>query len=246
MVEVVKNYPVAVTASSAADRNSVKAAVVWILQRAEEQDGQVLVYSPGRQNAGYDPVLSRLSQTSGVASETWQTLRRTRWRGGPVLAAWPDQKHLAEIAEDRRTSALCVVPWLEKDVDAWVRARSPQQLGGLATAASEKPLVSNPVVVQGLRTLSHSVNHANALAGSMDRRDAIAVLQTLDDGRYPLVAEDIYAWALANGWSASGADRLKELAARISAGHRPRLNGPNPFRRDILDVWKVEAAHEDS
>jgi len=97
-----------------------------------------------------------------------------------------------------------------------------------------------------LLTLTQSVNHANAPAGSMDRRDAIAVLLTLHDGSYRLVTDDIYAWALANGWPAAGADRLMELAARISAGHRPRLTGPFPFRPDILDIWRAEAAHADS
>jgi hypothetical protein len=106
--------------------------------------------------------------------------------------------------------------------------------------------VSHPVIVQGLVTLTRSVNHGNALAGTLDRRDAVAVLQTLHDGGHRLVAEDIYAWALANQWPARGAERLKELTSRIAGGHRPRLGATYPFRDDILEVWRTGASEAGS
>jgi len=47
----------------------------------------------------------------------------------------------------------------------------------------------------------------------------------------------ICAWALANGWPAKGARRLKELATDIAGGKRPRaIRGA--LRPDILQVWR--------
>lgn len=103
----------------------------------------------------------------------------------------------------------------------------------------------DPVVVQGLRTLSNLVNHDNNLTGAMDEDDAVAVLRTLHDGGYALPAELVHAWALANGWSQSGAVRLSKLARKIDTGTRPRLNGLWPLREGILDTWRSEASQND-
>jgi hypothetical protein len=86
------------------------------------------------------------------------------------------------------------------------------------------------------------VNHANNLAGALDRRDAVAVLQTLHDGGHELAADQIYEWALIHGWPSRGADRLREMAEKIARGVRPRLNGPWPLRAGTLDTWRNEAA----
>jgi len=89
-------------------------------------------------------------------------------------------------------------------------------------------------------TLTALVNHANQLAGSMDRRDAVNVLLTLHDGGHRLDPAALYAWALASGWPAGGATRLKELATDIVGGRRPRADR-RALRPDILTVWRQEA-----
>jgi hypothetical protein len=146
---------------------------------------------------------------------------------------------LGEIADDLRTRALCVVPWVKGEIDAWAAAADPELLG---PASGPEPKSSlDPVVVEGLKTLTHSVNLGNNLAGSLDRRDAVAVLRTLQEGGYHLHPDPIYSWALANGWQARGAERLRKLATDFEAGKRPRLRGGYPFRSDILDIWRQDA-----
>lgn len=113
-----------------------------------------------------------------------------------------------------------VVPWAEGEVDAWAVTAGPELLLG-AEGGSARPVI-DPVVVEGLKSLTVMVNHGNSLAGGLDERDAVAVLTTLHRGGHRLDAEAVYAWALANGWPGRGAERLREMAQKISGGTRMR------------------------
>lgn len=239
MFERTRDYPTALTASSAGNPGAVKAAVAWLLAQTKELGGQPLLYFPGKRNMEAEPILSRLARS--IPSATWRTLNGgVRWTGGVVLAAWPDTKHLAEIADDRRTAGLVVLTWSENDVSGWAAAAQPEILSPGVTIGTAT--ISDPVVEKGMETVTALVNHGNSLAGSLDRRDAITVLQTLHDGRHRLDPEELYAWALAHSWTASGAQRLQELAEKISAGGRPRPPSPSALRPDILEHWRSEAA----
>jgi len=241
-----QDYPAAVTGSSASGGDAVASAVAWFTSQVRRQDGTPLLYLPGRRQTDSEPELLQLSKVRGVVTETWKTLLSARWAGGPVLAAWPDEVHLARIADDSRTTALCVIPWNDEGVAAWVRASNPELIGSNPVVVNmSRPLVEDPVVEQALKTLTQSVNHANNLAGAPDKRDAVATLLILHDGGHQLHPPDIYAWAPANGWPARGALRLRELAATIAGGKRPQLKHRSPFRKDILSVWQQEAADDE-
>jgi hypothetical protein len=161
------------------------------------------------------------------------------WRAGARGLA--ESRQLAEIADHRGVRALCVVPWSEGEVDAWAAAVQPELLLG----AEERPVraIIDPVVVEGLKSLTLMVNHSNNLAGALDRRDAVAVLTTLHRGGHRLDAEAIYSWALANGWPGRGAERLREMALKIASGVRMRTGTrDNPLRSDALVRWREKAA----
>ncbi|HEY5475388.1 MAG TPA: hypothetical protein VIK11_01620 [Tepidiformaceae bacterium] len=234
MFERKRNIPRAIAGPNAVDQQAVERAVRWVLQKDVEQSGQSLLYMPARPNVEAEPRLQALSRQ--VQTETWKTLSGSRWTGGPVLAAWPDEKHLAQIDSDGRTSALCLLVWNDRDAAGWAAAHQPEQLSPGASMPAPAS-VADPVVGEGLKTLTALVNHGNQLAGSMDHRDAVNVLQTLQDGGHRLDPQGIYAWALANGWPAKGAQRLKELATDIAGGKRPRAV-PGALRPDILQVWQ--------
>jgi hypothetical protein len=107
-----------------------------------------------------------------VAVGTWRGIKA--WRGGPVLAVWPNRVKLGEIADDPRTAALCAVPWVLAELDAWQAAANPEPLG-----AAVAPMVTSsldPVVVEGLKTLTSMVNHANNLVSTSKIRTAKASL----------------------------------------------------------------------
>lgn len=164
-----------------------------------------------------------------------------------VLALWPDREHLGAISDNRRTRGLCVIPDDDQEAAPWATATKAVCLGAEAAPAAEPAGTGrlarlDPVVVQGLLTLTMLVNHGNNLAGTADHRDAVAVLLTLHDGGHALPADQVYEWALVNGWPSRGADRLTELAGKIATGTRPRLKGPWPLRDGILETWRSEAS----
>lgn len=237
MFERMRDIPRAIIAHKADDPLAYERAVQWMLGQGQRLGGQSLLYVPGKDNFQDEPVLLALSKRVTVA--TWKTLSNARWGGGPVLAAWPTEKHLADIDGDRRTSALCVLSWAPNDAAAWASAHQPEQLSPGAPAAAP-PTIVDPVVGEGMKTLTLLVNHANNLAGSMDRRDAVNVLLTLHDAGPRLEPDEMYAWALAHGWPAGGATRLKELAVQIVDGRRPRADR-GALRPDILEVWRRDA-----
>ncbi len=238
MFERVRPIPRAIAAHKADDALAYERAVQWLLRQVQDMGGQPLLYVPGKNNYRDEPVLVALAKR--VTTSTWKTLPSAGWRGGPVLAAWPTEKHLARIDSDCRTWALCVLSWAPNDTAAWASARQPERLSPGA-AAPPPATITDPVVDEGMKTLMALVNHANQLAGALDRRDAVNVLLTLHDGGHSLHPDELYAWALANGWPAGGASRLKALAVQIAGGSRPRADR-GALRADILDVWRGDAS----
>jgi len=210
----------------------------WVLAQHKQVGGQILVYAPGRSNIAQNEFLTAFTKQPGVLVATWRK-RHVSWQGGPVLAAWPSREKLAEIADWPGVRALCVGPWADGEVDAWAASADPELLSG-----AEQPrtrTVGDPVVVEGLKTLSRMVNHSNNLAGALDHRDAVAVLTTLYKGGHRLDADAIYAWALSNGWPGRGAERLRDMASRIGSGRRMQLKGAYPLRADALQQWRDRA-----
>ncbi len=240
MFERAREYPRAVTGNGANDpEGSQRAAIEWIAAQQKAVGGQVLLFVPQKSTLNHSgDLIAQLAKVPGVAVGTWRGYV-SGWSGGPVLAAWPSREKLAEIADDRRTRALCVIPWVDEDTTPWEQASQPELLAGALAKTSAPSL--DPVVIVGLTHLTRMVNHANNLAGALDHRDAVAVLRVLHRGRYALPADEVYAWALANGWPARGAERLREMAEKIDAGRTVQMKGPSPLRPEVLSMWKAEA-----
>jgi hypothetical protein len=244
MFERQRAYPSAVTASSATDPTAAQRAVNWVLEQLTAGQ-QVMIVFPGRQNAEYDPVLRRLADHRDVVSATRRTLHREQWRGGPVISAWPTAEDLAELADHPRVTALCVVPWAEEEVAAWVNAVNAEPLGEAAPGPNRAAAtIGDPVIERAMTHLSAAVNHNNNLIGSFDKDLAVAGLTVLHDGGHRIDPDELYAWALAHGWPGRGAARLKEYAGKIAAGTRMRVHR-QPLRAEILEIWRSEASTSD-
>ena len=220
--------------------NSYPDAIRWSLEQAALLGGQILLYVPLRDSEDAHAPLRDFSRRRDVVTATWKSLSGLRWTGGVVVAAWPDADHLGRIDSDPRTRALCVLAWTEADVAGWARARSPEVLGGeLAAPSSNWEL--DPVVVVALRSLGQLVNHGNNLASSSDRDLAIATLTLLAREGFARPSEEIYAFALSNGWPHRGARRLQQLSREISDGKRKRISGRWPLVDNIADLWRQQA-----
>lgn len=174
---------------------------------------------------------------------TWRTYPPSNpyWKGGPVLALWPDQKFLGKLHDDVKVNALCDVPGSMDDVRLRVTASKAVDLRSGAAAAG--PPALNPVVEQAMLSLTSSLNHGNRLLGSYDKAEAITALQVLHRGRYRLDLEHLEAWALAQDWPAEKAGRFREFAEGVISGHRYKV-ATCGWRDDILDYWKKRASGE--
>jgi hypothetical protein len=89
--------------------------------------------------------------------------------------------------------------------------------------------------------LNHTVNHANGLVGSFDKKLAIGTLTALVRSGHRFDVDNLCAWALANGFTASEVERLRDYATKALAGHRFRTGGRGPLRNDIVEVWEAKA-----
>lgn len=245
-----REYPTAITIGPTDKERGLLDGVSWVLAQTKQLGGQPYVFAPTMSNLRDNKVLAAFAKIPGVASGTWKL--GGQWSGGVVLAAWPTREKLGQIADDDRTRALVVVPWAGGATDSWAAAVNPDRLGpapvrsahGASDSAESDARTSrlDPVVVEGLRHLTVVVNHANNLAGSMDKRDAIGVLRMLHKAGYALPPDLVYGWALAHGWPARGAERLRELAGKFEAGIAVR-GGQNPaVRPGALADWKGQAS----
>ncbi|MFC3962212.1 hypothetical protein [Nocardia jiangsuensis] len=233
-------YPTALTAVG--DDPGLSDGIAWVARRSRRFGGTPLVYAPGRSNVDDNPWLREFVDEARALVATWRR-PATTWRGGPVLAAWPTPEELTRIADDRRTTALCVVPNSLDEVAAWAQAAQPRLLGPAVPPPGAARL--DPVVAEALTTLSGLVDPASNLTAAQDRRDAAAVLSIAHENGHSFTGDDVYAWTLANGWPARAATRLAALAAHVSTGQRPPLP-TSTFATEILDVWRDRATQGDA
>lgn len=236
MFEKDRDYPTAYVLDE--DDDALMLAIRWVLQQAQTSGGSPLLYAPGKQNVSYREPIRAFAARYPVM--TPRTRYKVNWGGGPVLAAWPDDKSLGEIADHPRVTALCAVMWGK--TLPWAAAAKAVNLDPTATEAGVKLPPIDPVVRQGLIMLGQSVNHSNQLTGSMDHADALAFFRAATRAGLPVDPEALYAHALANGWPGGGADRLRELARKVADGKS--LQGWNQprWRDDVVELWRERAA----
>ncbi len=235
MFEKERDYPTAFIRNSAPDAHAT--AVRWVVNQAKIVGGMPLLYAPGRRNYADNPLLSAFAKRH--ASRTWKSGWDAKWSSGPVLAAWPDQKHLGEIADSGGVRALCVLSWNDSDVAPWVAASGATNLEPAAAGLTVPEL--DPVVKCALEDLGHRVNHANNLAGSHDQADAKTWFRVLKNAGLPIQPDALYAQALADGWPSRGAERLREMAAKVAAGKSLQGWNEQRWRNDAVARWRAEA-----
>lgn len=239
MFEKSRDYPTAYVVDGPTDALDI--AVRWVLQASTSAGGEPLLHVPTKANIQHNPRLVALGSKWPVVThrQTWNI----SWAGGPVLALWPDQKHLGLIADNPRTKALCVVTSYLPEVEGWAAASGARNLDPARTPDVALPEI-DPVVRAALKSLGARVNHSNRLAGSMDRADAVTWFRVLTRAGYRLDPEALHAHALADGWPGPGADRLKEMAVQVAAGKSLRGWNEPRWNPDVVERWRVTASDD--
>ena len=218
----------------------LKVAARWLLERAKEAGRDPIVIVPVKNSVRNSPVLEAL-KGAGVQIETHRTFRGSV-RGRPVLAVWPDEKTLHEVTRGGAPHAICVVLWTEVEaVLSWLRAQSATDLTG-ASGSLSAPGIADPVVEAALRTLSATVNLSTGLGHPSDRSGAVHLFRELRRNGHQFDANEVYQWAIAHGWTGGGARQIREVAQGVNDGRQFRVATTSPWRTDIIQRWRAEAA----
>lgn len=224
---------------------AVRLAVGWW----REQPGEHLVLFHAKSMLQNNNILARLvRETRGARVESYQTLRRSSWRGGPVLAPWPSEKVLGALDDDLAPpSAVAIIEWGATDdyVRSWLTARRGRNLHTHEIAGAGGELIS-PVVRVAMEELSKSVNHNNALLQAADKAAAVRTLQALVGAGYRYDVDALAAWAAANGFTTAEVENLRDYASRVLEGRQFRLvsGSEYPYGPQALQRWGERAGED--
>jgi hypothetical protein len=211
-----------------------KLAITWFVDTPRAGAQEPLLLVPLRRSIDYVPVLLALSKQ--VREDTASTIRRSSWRGGPVLAVWPSVKTLEYLTDWAQPTAICVIQWSPHETDDWLWAHQARDLTG-RSAPYEAPSLTDPVVLQAMQSLTQIVNLETGIHHPLDRAKAIQTFKALLSGQRGFGGAEIYRWAVANGWKGMSAEELKEVAEGVLAGTHYRIRNPG-LGSDVLDRWR--------
>lgn len=163
----------------------------------------------------------------------------------PILAVWPDDGQLRK-SEQLQPEHLCVVEWQESLIAEWIADYQPEE--DLANTTSVRPAApaSNTVVEVALTELTNGATLDRSKLHDLDRATAINTFKTLKANRETYVPAEVRTWAANNGWSASLAKQLEDLAQDILDGAALRTRGRGELSSDAIDRWRTKAAGSDA
>jgi hypothetical protein len=154
-----------------------------------------------------------LSDGAQLHHETLQTLRLTG-RGAVIIAYFAEDKLLETIDGLDAVTGVVAVPDVPGRADKWT-ARWNAHVHGQERPAAAEPLVTDPVIVKALTSLSSSINLSHGVMHPRDKGYADETLRILRAKGHKLEPEHIKSWAIRNKWKPGAADELARLATRI-------------------------------
>ncbi len=184
--------------------------------------------------------------TRGLAVESPNTIARSGWRGGPVLAAWPSEQVLEAIAGSLgyKITTLCILKSevARDDLESWLAGRGAVNLlSGKGLSGDSVDPGLDPVVIEAMVDLAKQVNHNNALDQDFEKSLAVRTLQLLDGEGYRWSTGQLCGWAMSHGFTGAEVKNLRDISDKVLAGRRFRLRetvGPSP---DALARWQRAA-----
>lgn len=215
---------------------------------------RVVLVTPTKQQLRYGTIVDAIGQAAAVAlsqgrsvplpngirlsCETQRTFHGMP--AGSVILAVYGRPSLLDTVETYPTAyGIVVVPWMESDVEEWIRAWNPEVVG-VPPRGEAPPLIENAVVGRALITLTNGINLSTGLHHPSDRNAAIQLLRMLRDSGEEFDPAAIRAWALRNGWSPDGANDLRDVAQAV-LDRRPIRGGKEQhWRPDLIDRLRDE------
>ena len=192
---------------------AIELGAAWL----REQPGRGLVLLHAKKMYRNNPRLPAL--TSGALVETLDTVWRSGWAGGPILAPWPSEEVLGSLSDQlaAKATSVCVIEWGVKAFRrAWLRAHGAQNLVSGASYGGPSNELLSPTVRVAMTHLSLAVNHNNALVQGYEKSYAVRTLQELHRAGHHIDVDNLCAWALANGFSqVVGSSRVDLQACKL-------------------------------
>ena len=144
-----------------------------------------------------------------------------------------------------------MIGWNTAGLRPWVSAVQAEVLGDPSVWEGDEededglePSDLDPVVVEGLKSLTQMINHNNTISAGFEKDMVVAMLLCLHQHRYPMDPDAVQAWALAHGWSGKNPERLATYVRDINAGKRPRTRR-GVLASDVIAQMERRAASED-
>jgi hypothetical protein len=159
--------------------------------------------------------------------------------GVPVLGVWMDDKQLGKL-DGMRAAAICAIPWTRDGIDDWKTNWNPTDIRTGEPGGSEDT-VTDPVVIEALKSLTSSVNLTTGLGHPSDKDSAIGMFRALKAAGVDYDPEQVRAWAVRHGWESDDARELADIGEKIRDGRTVRGHGQQMWREDIVDVWRGKA-----
>lgn len=146
---------------------------------------------------------------------------------GPVLAAYPRVEDLGTIVGSRGITALCVVRRVDS-LKIWIQETKAEVLteerADNDSSRDEEESLLAPEIRQALEYMGMMVNCNNAISGGYEKKIVIRQLLKLHDEGIYLPGNEMAEWVASRGWKGENCSKLREFAAKINNGIRPRYN----------------------
>jgi hypothetical protein len=167
-----------------------------------------------------------------------ETIRTLKWVSKPsvLISIYSDQKMLDQVDAVKNLLGIVAVPHMPEALDSWQKTWSPIIHG--VPQSPEQSLISDPVVEQGLMSLTNGINLSHSLLNPRDKEHAERTLRILRANGHMEKPENLRSWAIKNGWHPKAAEELEKLAGKVfSLKSKPRLSDPDTAKR-TYDYWR--------
>jgi hypothetical protein len=152
-----------------------------------------------------------------------------------VVALYTPAKDLARL-DDLQAAAICAVPWIDDDVQAWRQTWNPPDLLNAAAPAPTTTALSG-VVREALKSITVGSNVSTGISHPRDKAKVVWAFRILRKAGERFDGPSVRAWAANNGWTVRGAQDLADVAEAIAQGKGVQAL-ERPWRDDILDEWR--------
>jgi hypothetical protein len=214
-------------------------AVTWAAEQSKTLKGGLTIVAPTKNHFRDHRLLADLAKIGDP--QTPRTLGAQPRVRPVVLSFWLTAVGLEQLDGATGIAALAVVPWNEVDIEVWRVARGATDLlGKIPTPRSN--LQIDPIVRVALETINLLTNVSTGVRNPRDRAQAVHVFRTLRKHGHNAPLDVTQRWAMSNGWSASNARELAELAEGVNNGRAYQV-GRYMLSENLYEQWTEEASH---